>query len=151
MAAIENITLAEIQEYYPVSESLSQLKIDTVMQHIKNVTFLEMFGFEISTKIFDGTIADSASAAFMGFRKFVAMCIARQQVEGTYVHTTAGLKAINQPNWSSPTAATKNTTLMQLNNAVEAQFIEAKKVLKLLDKTPTNDYDPYSSFQIDKI
>jgi hypothetical protein len=151
MAAIENITLAEIQEYYPVSESLSQLKIDAVMQHIKNVTFLEMFGFEISTKIFDGTIADSASAAFMGFRKFVAMCIARQQVEETYVHTTAGLKAINQPNWSSPTAATKNTTLMQLNNAVEAQFIEAKKVLKLLDKTPTNDYDPYSSFQIDKI
>jgi hypothetical protein len=151
MAAIENITLAEIQEYYPVSESLSQLKIDAVMQHIKNVTFLEMFGFEISTKIFDGAIADSASAAFMGFRKFVAMCIARQQVEETYVHTTAGLKAINQPNWSSPTAATKNTTLMQLNNAVEAQFIEAKKVLKLLDKTPTNDYDPYSSFQIDKI
>lgn len=151
MAAIENITLVEIQAYYPVSESLSQAKIDAVMQHVKNVTFLEMFGFEISTKVFDGTIADSASAAFMGFRKFVAMCIARQQVEETYVHTTAGLKAINQPNWSSPTAATKNTTLMQLNNAVEAQFIEAKKVLKLLDQTPANDYDPYSSFQIDKI
>lgn len=121
------------------------------MKHVKNVTFLEMFGFEISTKIFDGSIANSESDAFMGFRKFVAMCIARQQVEETYVHTTAGLKAINQPNWSSPTAATKNTTLMQLNNAVEAQFIEAKKILAGLDEKPANTYEPYSSFQIDRI
>lgn len=151
MAVINNILLTEIQEYYPVSESLSQAKINAVMKHVKNVTFLEMFGFEISTKIFDGTIADSANDTFMGFRKFVAMCIARQQVEETYVHTTAGLKAINQPNLSSPTAATKNTTLMQLNNAVEAQFIEAKKILTGLDEKPTNTYEPYSSFQIDRI
>jgi len=151
MAVINNISLTEIQEYYPITESLSQLKIDAVMKHVKNVTFLEMFGFELSTKIFDGTIADSASDAFMGFRKFVAMCIARQQVEETYVHTNAGLKAINQPNWSSPTAMTKNTTLLQLNNAVEAQFIEAKKVLNTLDEKPANTYEPYSAFQIDRI
>lgn len=151
MAVIENILLTEIQEYYPVSESLSQAKIDAVMKHVKNVTFLEMFGFEISTKIFDGTIANSESSAFMGFRNFVAMCIARQQVEETYIHTTAGLKAINQPNWSSPTAMTKNATLMQLNNAVESQFIEAKKILTGLNETPANTYEPYSSFQIDRI
>jgi hypothetical protein len=151
MPVIENITLAEIQEYYPVTDSLSQLKIDTVMKHVKNVTFLEMFGFDLSTRIFDGTIADSASAEFMGFRKFVAMCIARQQVEETYVHTNAGLKAVNQPNWSSPTVMTKNTTLMQLNNAVEAQFVEAKKILKTDGETPTNNYAPYSSFEIHKI
>lgn len=151
MAAINTILLAEIQEYYPVSESLSQSKIDAVMKHVKNVTFLEMFGFDLSTRIFSGEIEDSASSEFMGFRKFVALCIARQQVEETYVHTTAGLKAINQPNWSSPTAQTKNTTLMQLNNAVEAQFVEAKKVLRTDGETPANTYAPYSSFEIHKI
>lgn len=151
MAALENISLLEIQEYYPVTESLSQLKIDAVMKHVKNVTFLEMFGFELSTKIFSGDIEDSASSEFMGFRKFVAMNIARQQVEETYIHTNAGLKAINQSNWTSPTAMTKNTTLMQLNNAVESQFVEAKKVLRLLDETPANTYTPYSSFKIEKV
>lgn len=151
MAAIENITLVEIQEYYPVTESLSRLKIDAVMKHVKNVTFLEMFGFDLSTRIFSGAVEDSASDQFMGFRKFVAMCIARQQVEETYIHTNAGLKAINQPNWSSPTAMTKNTTLTQLNNAVEAQFVEAKKILKADNETPANNYAPYSSFEIHKI
>lgn len=151
MAVIDNITLAEIQEFYPVTKSLDQEKINTLMKHIKNVTFLEMFGFGISTKIFDGTIANSDNGNFVGFRKFVAMCIARQQVEETYIHTNAGLKAINQPNWSSPTVMTKNTTLLQLNNAVESQFLEAKKVLSLLNETPSNSYEPYSSFKIDKI
>lgn len=151
MAVIDTILVSEIQKFYPVTDSLSQKKIDESMNFIKNVTFLQMFGFEISTKIFAGTIADSANANFMGFRAFVAMCIAGQFCEETFIHTNAGLKAINQPNWSSPTAAAKNTTLMKLNNAIEVQFIEAKKVLNTLAETPANAYEAYSSFQIDKI
>lgn len=151
MAAISTILVSEIQAFYPVTDSLSQHKIDESMNFVKNVTFLQMFGFEISTKIFAGTIEDSSNANFMGFRKFVAMCIAGQFCEETFIHTNAGLKAINQPNWSSPTASAKNTTLMKLNNAIEVQFIEAKKALSTLAETPANTYEAYSSFQIDKI
>lgn len=151
MAAIETILLPEIQEYYPVTASLSQAKIDENMKQVKNITFMQMFGVSISSKIFAGTIEDSANENFIGFKKFVALCIAGNLVEETYVHTNAGLKAINQPNWSSPTAAIKNTTLMKINNAIEAQFVEAKKVLATLSETPVNKYEGYSSFQIDKI
>lgn len=151
MAAIENITVAEIKKFYPVTNSLSQDKIDTFMAFVQNILFMQMFGADISTRVFDGTIADGASVDFIGFRAFVAMCIAGQLCEETYVHTNAGLKAINQPNWTSPTAQTKNTTLIKLNNAIEVQFIEAKKILQADSEKPTNAYDPYSSFQIDRI
>lgn len=151
MAAIENITVAEIQEFYPVTDSLSQHKIDEVANQVKNLTFLEMFGADLSKRIFDGSIADSATADFVGFRKFVCLCIAGNFCEETYIHTNAGLKSINQPNWGSPTAATKNTTLIKINNVIEAQFREAKKILRAIPEEPKNDYAPYSSFQIDRV
>ena len=151
MAAIENITVAEIKKFYPVTASLSQDKIDTFMTFVQNIVFLQMFGMDITTRIFSGDITNQEGNNFVGFRAFVSMCIAGQLCEETYVHTNAGLKAINQPNWSSPTAMTKNTTLIKLNNAIEVQFIEAKKLLQQANEKPANTYEPYSSFQIDKI
>lgn len=148
---ISTITLAEVKEFYPVTDSLNQAKIDDVMRHVKNVIFLEMFGFSITTKIFSGEIEDSADDAFMGFRNFTALNMAAYFANEVFTHTNAGLKAINQPNWSNPTKQEKNTSTMAINDAVTAQFIEAQKVLKLLDEKPANDYAPYSSFQIDKI
>lgn len=143
--------IAEIKKFYPVTNSLSQDKIDTFMTFVQNVIFMQMFGMDVSTRIFSGDIADQANTKFLGFRLFVAMCIAGQLCEETYVHTNAGLKAINQPNWTSPTAATKNTTLIKLNNAIEVQFLAAKDVLKTASEAPSNTYEPYSSFQIDKV
>lgn len=151
MAAIENITVAEIKKFYPVTSSLSQAKIDESMTLVRNIIFMQMFGADISTRIFSGAITDQQTADFIGFRALVAMCIAGQLCEETYIHTNAGLKAINQPNWSSPTAQTKNTTLLKLNNAIEMQFSEAKKLLRAATETPANTYEAYSSFQIDKI
>lgn len=151
MAAIENITAAEIKKFYPVTNSLSQDKIDTFMTFVQNIIFMQMFGTDITTRIFAGAIADQTTVNFIGFRALVSMCIAGQLCEETYIHTNAGLKAINQPNWASPTAATKNTTLIKLNNAIEVQFVEAKKILRTATETPSNVYDPYSSFQIHKI
>jgi hypothetical protein len=151
MAAIDNITLSEVQEFYPVTASLDQTKINILAKHVKNVVFLQMFGYSISTEIFSGVIPDSQAGEFIGFRALVAMCIARQQVQEVYVHTNAGLKAVNQPNWSSPALTSKHTSLLELNNAVELQFLEAKKALSLLNEKPLNSYEPYSSFKIDKI
>jgi len=148
---ISAILLSEIKKFYPVTDSLAQDKIDTVMSHVKNVIFLQMFGFSISTKIFTGDIADSADAAFMGFRNFVALNIAAYFAGEVFTHTNAGLKAINQPNWSTATKADKNTTVMPLSDAVTAQFIEAQKILQALDDEPVNKFAPYSSFEIHKI
>lgn len=151
MAVIDNIAVSEIKKFYPVTSSLSQQKIDDFMTFVQNIIFMQMFGTDITTRIFAGTIADQVGVDFIGFRALTAMCIAGQLCEETFIHTNAGLKAINQPNWTSPTASTKNTTLIKLNNAIELQFIEAKKLLNAASETPSNTYDPYSSFQIDKI
>jgi hypothetical protein len=110
-----------------------------------------MFGLGISTRIFDGTIADSASKDFIGFRRFVALCIASQMIKSLITHTNAGAKIVNQPNSQSPKAMDKNTDLMDLANTVENQFIEAKKILSELGEIPKNKYAGYSSFQIEKI
>jgi hypothetical protein len=148
---IATILVSELKVFYPVTDSLSQAKIDEFVNNVRNVIFMQMFGYAIANKIFAGTIEDSATDNFMGFRKFTALCTATQFAEETFIHTNAGLKIINQPNWGSPTAQTKNTTLMKLNNAIEVQFLEAKSILKAGDETPANDYVPYSSFEIEKI
>lgn len=148
---INTITLAEVKEFYPVTDSLLQAKIDTVMLHVKNVIFLQMFGYAITNKIFTGDIVDSAAEEFMGFRKFVALNIAAYFAGEVFTHTNAGLKAINQPNWQTATKLDKNTTVMPLSDAVTAQFIEAQKILQAVDEEPTNNYVPYSGIQIDML
>lgn len=148
---IENIQVAELKKFYPVTDSLAQQKINEFVDLVQNVIFLQMFGYEITNKIFSGDIADSADVEFMGFRKFTALCTATQFAEEVYIHTNAGLKAINQPNWTSTSVQTKNPTLLKLYNAIEAQFIVAKEILKTADETPANNYSQYSSFDIERI
>lgn len=148
---INTITLTEVQKYYPVTDSLVQAKIDTVMAHVENVIFLQMFGFSITTKIFSGDIVDSANDKFMGFRLFVALNVAAYFANEVYTHTNAGLKAIAQPNWQNPTKQDRNSSVLPINDAVTAQFIEAQKVLQAVDEEPANNYVPYSGIEIYKI
>lgn len=146
---ILTIVLPEVKEFYPVTDSLSQSKIDDVMRHVKNVIFLQMFGFAITEKIFSGDIADSAADEFMGFRKFVALNIAAYFAGEVFTHTNAGLKAINQSNWQTATKSDSSTTVMPLSDAVTAQFIQAQKILKASEQYPNNNYVPYSGIEID--
>lgn len=151
MAAIGNITVQDLQEFYPITDSLSQEKINALTNFVKNNTFLAMFGLSISKKIFDGTIPDSANDDFMGFKKLVALCIAAQQVEEVFIHTNAGLKIVGQPQWSTPKVSEKNLTLLKINATVENQFIEAKKILLSEGLKPENKYAPYSSFKVTRV
>jgi hypothetical protein len=75
---INTITVAEIKKFYPVTNSLAQAKIDEFMTFVQNIIFLQMFGKDITTRIFSGEILDQADNNFIGFRDFVAMCIAGQ-------------------------------------------------------------------------
>lgn len=148
---INSIVLAEVKEYYPVTDSLSQAKIDDAMRHVKNVIFLQMFGFSITAKIFSGDIVDSANDDFMGFRLFVALNIAAYFAGEVYTHTNAGVKAITQPNWQNPTKQERNSSVLPINDAVTAQFIEAQKILQAVDQEPINNYVPYSGIEIHRI
>jgi hypothetical protein len=152
MPAIDTILLSELKEFYPVTDSLSQDKINTQMNFVKNTTFLQMFGLAISKEIFAGTIPVTETADFLGFRKFAALCIVGLLLEDTYTHTNAGLKIINQQNWNSPKLSEKNiTTVYKINSTIENQFIEAKKILVSLGKIPDNKYSGYSAIKITKI
>jgi len=145
------ITLADIKTFYPVTDSLSQQKIEDLTNFIRFNTFIQMFGLANTNEIFSQTIPDSVTLDFIGFKKFVSLCIVGQLIEDTFVHTNAGLKIVGQPQWTSPRVAEKNNTLVKINNTIENQFIEAKKVLTILGKIPANTYAGYSSFRVDKI
>lgn len=148
---ITNLTVNDLQEFYPVTDSLTQHKIGQLTSMVKTVTFMSMFGLELSNKIFAGEIADSASDNFIGFKKLVALCIVGQLIEDTFIHTNAGLKVVNQPSWSSPRVAEKNTQLMKINNTIEAQFTEAKKILAEAGALTANTYSGFSAFNIRKV
>ena len=145
---IETILISELKEFYPITDSVSQGKIDTQMGFVKNVTFLQMFGLAISTKIFSGDIDDSASADFIGFRKFVALCIVGNLIEDSFVHTNAGLKIVSQNGWQSPKTNEKSNPLNKISNTIENQFVEAKKILMLLEEIPKNKYVGYGTFEV---
>lgn len=145
------ITLADIKTFYPVTDSLSQQKIDDLTNFIKFNTFIQMFGLANTNEIFSQAIPDSVTLDFIGFKKFVSLCIVGQLIEDTFVHTNAGLKIVGQPQWSSPRVSEKNNTLVKINNTIENQFIEAKKILTTLGKIPANTYAGYSSFRVDKV
>lgn len=144
---ITNITLAEIQKYYPLSNSVTQEKINVLTNQVRNVIFLQMFGLKNTNDIFNEVVPNSENDTFIGFRNFIAMNIVRQQLEEVHTHTTAGLKAINQPNWSSPTMKEKSYTIIQLSDVITLQQIEASKILNV----KKSNYLPYSSIKIHKI
>ena len=146
-----DLTIAEIKEYYPVTDSLTQAKINDLTKFVKNNIFIQMFGLAISKEIFDLTILDSASVNFIGFRKFLSLCVANELIKNSYIHTNAGLKIVNQQNWQTPTMQQKVAPLNDLSATIENQFLEAKKILVILGKISNNEYQSYGSFKIIKI
>ncbi len=70
MPTLSTPTIAELKEFYPVSQSLPTEKIEEFSTYVLNHLFLKMFGFEAANKIIAGTIPDSASGTFIGFKKF---------------------------------------------------------------------------------
>jgi len=71
MAALITPTIPQLKEFYPVAESLGTDKITEFSNYVKSHLFVRMFGFEAASKILAGTIADSASASFIGFQNYL--------------------------------------------------------------------------------
>lgn len=148
---MQAISITELQEYYPLTNSLTQEKINILTNSVKNTIFLQMFGLSISNKIFDGSILNNETDNFIGFRKFVALCVACQLVEDSFIHTNAGLKVINQQNWGSPKVNEKSNALNKISQTVENQLVEAKKILTNLGFTSEDNFKSFGTFEIKRV
>lgn len=112
-----------------------------------------MFGLKITGEIFDGTIPDSAGDTFIGFKKFISLCVVAQILEDAHTHTNIGLKIVGGPNLQSPSAKDKihNAPLNRITAALELQLVEAKNILRANGDTPADKFASYGSFRIDKV
>lgn len=148
---ITTILLSELKDFYPVTDSISQDKINAQMMFVKNNTFIQMFGLKIASKIFNEIIPNSENENFVGFRKFIALCIVNQLIEDAFTHTNVGLKIVNLPNWQTPKTSEKTNTLNKITNTIENQFVEAKKILIDLGEIPNNNFRGYGTFNVVRI
>lgn len=151
MAAIPIPTLSELKEFYPTTGSLGEDKIAETANYVKNHVFLKMFGFEATTKIMAGTIADSASASFIGFKKLFALCVAYQQEKDPLMSTNFGSKIISRPNVTDPTNNQKSITLIDIEGTISYHAREALKVIGSTDCKGVPTWGGYFSYKVSKI
>ena len=151
MAAIATPTLSELKEFYPTTGSLGEDKIAETANYVKNHVFLKMFGFEATTKIMAGTIADSASASFIGFKKLFALCVAYQQEKDPLMSTNFGSKIISRPNVTDPSNSQKSITLIDIEGTISYHVQEAFKVLSTTSCQGVPTWGGYFSYKVSKI
>lgn len=145
------VFISDIKEFYPVTDSLTQTKIDDYTNFVKHNIFTAMFGLKVSTKIFSLEIQNNETENFVGFKKFTAICIANELIKNLTIHTNAGLKIVNQPNWQNLNVAQKQTKVNDLSGLVDQQFLEAKKILITFGFISDNNFKNYGSLKIEKL
>jgi hypothetical protein len=149
--AINNILITEVQEFYPVTSSMTAVEIQSHTDYVRTNIFVKKFSYKNAELIFDQTIPDSASDVFIGFRKLVCLCIAFRLIENTYKHTNSGLKTINHPSWQSPKTSEKHQETNELNDVMQIHFVEADKVMVALGYVDNKPYNGNYGIKIDKI
>jgi hypothetical protein len=151
MAAISTPTIADLKEFYPVSESLPTAKILEFSSYVKNHLFLKMFGFEASNKILSGTIPNSNSETFIGFQKFFNLCVAYQTIKDPLVSTNFGAKIVTRQGVSDPSNNQKSIVLIDIENTISTHLIGGVGVLKTLNFKDIPSWGGYFSYKISKI
>lgn len=151
MAALSTPTLAELKQFYPTTGSLETSKIAELTDYVKNHIFLKMFGFEASTKISDGTIGDSSSSTFLGFQKFLALCVAYQQERDPLMSTNFGSKIISRANVTDPTNNQKSITLGDLEGTISIHYAEAWKIVNNSKCGGVPAWGGYFSYKISRL
>jgi hypothetical protein len=151
MAALTTPTLQELKEFYPTTGSLETSKIAELTDYVKNHTFLKMFGFEASTKIIEGTIPVSASTTFLGFQKFLALCVAYQQERDPLMSTNFGSKIISRANVTDPTNNQKSITLGDLEGTISIHYKEALKLVTVSQCAGVPTWGGYFSYKISRL
>lgn len=151
MAALTTPTISQLKDFYPVSESLPTTKIEEFSNYVKNHLFVRMFGFEAASKIVAGDIADSASASFIGFQKYFALCVAYQTIKDPLVLTNFGAKIISRQGTIDPTNNQKSIVLIDIENTISAHYREALKVVGSTNCENVPTWGGYFSYKISRV
>lgn len=151
MAALATPTIQELKEFYPVSASLPDTKREDLADYVGNHVFLKMFGFEAAKKILAGTIPDSASDTFLGFKKFFALCCAYQEIKDPLVSTNFGAKIVNRQGVADPSNGQKSITLIDVENTISIHLREALKVLGTTGCTNLPSWSGYFSYKMSRL
>lgn len=144
-------TSIELREFYPVSLSLPDLKREELFNYVKNILFVEMFGFEAATKIASGTISNSASDKFIGFQKFTALCCAYQEIKDPLVSTNFGAKIIDRQGAINPSNNQKSISLIPLEQAISAHYRVALTIICNTNCKDVPNWGGYFSYKISKL
>jgi hypothetical protein len=151
MAALATPTIQQLKEFYPTTASLETSKIQELADYVKNHIFLKMFGFEAATKIASGDIGDSASATFIGFQKFFALCVAYQQERDPLMSTNFGSKIISRANVTDPTNNQKSITLGDIEGTISIHYAEAWKIVNSSKCAGVPEWGGYFSYKISRL
>lgn len=149
--ALQTPTLQDLKEFYPSSTSLGSDKITEVANFVENHVFLKMFGFEATTKIMAGTIANSDSTVFIGFQKLFNLCVAYQQEKDPLMSTNFGSKIISRSNVTDPTNNQKSITLIDIEGTISYHVREAYRVLGATDCKGVPTWGGYFSYKVSKL
>ena len=151
MPTLSTPTIAELKEFYPVSQSLPTEKIEEFSTYVLNHLFLKMFGFEAANKIIAGTIPDSASDTFIGFKKFYALCVAYQTIKDPLVSTNFGAKIINRAGTIDPSNNQKSIILIDIENTISLHYKEALKVIGSTNCENVPTWAGYFSYKVSRL
>ena len=151
MPTLSTPTIAELKEFYPVSQSLPAEKIEEFSTYVLNHLFLKMFGFEASNKIIAGTIPDSASDTFIGFKKFYALCVAYQTIKDPIVSTNFGANIISRAGTIDPSNNQKSIILIDIENTISLHYKEALKVIGSTKCENVPSWSGYFSYKVSRL
>lgn len=122
-------TAAELQQFYPISESIDDDKREQLKNYVENHMFLKMFGYEAMTNIMSGDIPDSSSVSFIGFQKFLALCCAYAHERDPLISTNLGARIPVRGNVKNPSNEEKRITLQDIEDTISVHLRQAMKVL----------------------
>jgi hypothetical protein len=151
MPALTTPTAAELNKFYPISESIPDKKREELANYVQNHMFVRMFGYEAATKISDGTIPDSASAEFLGFQKFLALCCSYREIKDPLVSTNFGAKIIDRQGSINPTNNQKSITLIEIENTISIHYKEAYSIVVRSKCSGVPSWGGYFSYKVSKL
>jgi hypothetical protein len=144
-------TSQELREFYPVSLSLPDLKREELFNYVKNILFVEMFGFEAANRITNGTILNSESPSFIGFQKFTNLCCAYQEIKDPLVSTNFGSKIIDRQGSINPNNNQKSISLIPLEQVISNHYKVALSIIGNTNCKNVPNWGGYFSYKISRL
>lgn len=151
MPALSTPTTEQLREFYPVSQSLPDLKRQELFNYVCNHILIKMFGFEASQQIKDGVIPDSGGSNFIGFQKFINLLCAYQEIKDPLVSTNFGAKIIDRQGSVNPSNQQKSIPLIDIEGTISAHYRIALGIVGKTDCKGVPSWGGYFSYTTSRL